>query len=81
VARTGAEELFGVTPWQFAPVEDGFEDHAGFWRQFTRADFFLGPDQDAIPQALRLDKPFHEIHLVEAGFEEEFCEVCERFLA
>ncbi len=71
----------GVAARQFAAIEHGFEDGAGFWRQLVEPDFFFRPQQDARAQLVGLHQAFHEDDLIDAGRQEESGEFRQRFLA
>ena len=45
------------------------------------ADFFLGPQQDARAQTIRLNQTFHEVHLVDTNGEKEPRELHESLFA
>src|SRR5690606_1556000 len=68
---TDIEETGDLAARQTAPIEHRLEHGRGPRGKAITPDFLLDPDQDAVPQAIRLDQGFHEADLVDAGLKEE----------
>lgn len=77
----GAQQWGDFTSRKFPAIEDRFEQLAGPLRQLAERCLFLGPDEYAGAQPVRLHQLFHERYLIHAGLEKELREFGERFLA
>ena len=80
-AFAGSENRRRFRARDFAAIEHGFEQGAGFGRQLAHADFLFRPQQDACAQLIRLHQVFHEGDLIDAGGEEEARELRQGFFA
>jgi hypothetical protein len=67
MAFAGPDHGVDVTTAQGATVKKRFKDGACFGRELTKPAFFIRPNHDPCPQAIRLHHAFHETHLIDAG--------------
>jgi hypothetical protein len=81
LALARADEARDVAARQLAAVEERLKNAAGLRRKATKVRFFVGPAKDARSELVRLPQAFHELDLIDAGFQEVAREVCEALLA